>query len=60
MFSNKEFAQEAIQRQKSSETEHGDHTIIGNIMKTIDPQTGKKCTDLDLLANGNVLMYPSG
>ena len=32
-------------------------TIIGQIMKTVDRETGQKFTDLDLLTHGSTFMY---
>src|SRR5271170_6846177 len=32
-------------------------TIIGSIMNAVDPTTGERCSESDLLANANVFVY---
>jgi hypothetical protein len=43
-------------RLNDNEREVG-RTIIGNIMNVVDPETGKKFTNLDLLTHGSTFMY---
>jgi len=39
------------------EEKEGDRTIIGNVVKAVDPQTGTKFSPNDILATSNILMY---
>ena len=34
-----------------------ERTAIGRIMRVVDPETGKKFTELDLVAHGSTFMY---
>lgn len=50
------FAQEAIAQQKNSPAEDDGKTMVGNMLKAVDPETGGKLSDVDILSNANILM----
>lgn len=54
-----QFAQNMIKTQMEPYQNQGERTIIANISRAIDPVTGKKLTELDLLAHANTFMYYS-
>jgi hypothetical protein len=35
----------------------GDKTIVANIMRTEDPETGTRLNETDIIANANAFMY---
>jgi cytochrome P450 len=51
------FAQEAIQEQKNCPAKDDGKTMVGNMLKAVDPETGGKLSDVDILSNANILMY---
>ena len=57
-FLNIQFSRDAIERLQLNDNEREvQRTIIGKIMKTVDPETGQKFTNLDLLTSGRTFMY---
>lgn len=39
------------------EEQDGERTVLGTIIKAIDPATGKKLSELDVRANATILVY---
>jgi hypothetical protein len=37
--------------------EQGDRTILGKILQTVDPETGEKLSEADIITNANLLVY---
>jgi len=55
--SNFQFSLRAIERKREEDEKEGDRTIIGNILRAVDPQTGAKFSLKDVHANSNIFMY---
>jgi hypothetical protein len=52
-----QFAQESIEKKKLEEEKEDHQTIVGNIMRARDIETGAKLSDRDLLPNASIFVY---